>query len=94
MSTISAGDFIKQVAEATGSTQVQTKAVLDAAVEQIKKNLKAGKEMHFIGFMNIGIKSKAAQTKINPFTKEKMKIAACKVPHVKLSASFKQLLKK
>ena len=94
MNTISASDFIKQVADATDSTQVQVKAILNAAVEQIKTNLKKGQEMHFIGFMNIGIKAREAQTKINPFTKKKIKVAACKVPTVKLSASFKQLLKK
>lgn len=94
MNTISAGEFVKQVAEATGNTQVQVKAILNAAVEQVKANLKKGQEMHFIGFMNIGIKSKKAAVKLNPFTKEKIKIAACKVPTVKLSASFKQLLKK
>ena len=44
--------------------------------------------------MNIGIKARKAQVKLNPFTKEKVKVAACKVPTVKLSASFKQLLKK
>ena len=38
--------------------------------------------------------AKNAQVKLNPFTKEKVKVAACKVPTVKLSASFKQLLKK
>ncbi len=94
MNTISAGEFVKQVAEATGNTQVQVKAILNAAGEQIKENLKKGKEMHFIGFMNIGIKAKKAGVKLNPFTKEKIKVAACKVPTVKLSASFKQLLKK
>ncbi|MBE7076460.1 MAG: hypothetical protein E7374_01035 [Clostridiales bacterium] len=94
MTTISSGDFIKQVAEATGFTQVQVKAVLNAAGEQLKANLKDGKEMHFIGYFNFGIKAKSAQEKINPFTKKKMKVAACKVPTVKLSASFKQLLKK
>lgn len=94
MNTISAGEFIKQVAEATGCTQVQTKLILNAAGEQIKANLKAGKEMHFIGYMNFGIKAKKAQTKLNPFTGKKMKIAACKVPTIKLSATFKQLLSK
>lgn len=94
MNTISAGEFIKQVAEATGNTQTQVKAILNAAGEQIKANLKDGKEMHFIGFMNFGIKAKKAAVKLNPFTKEKIKVAACKVPTVKLSASFKQLLKK
>ena len=94
MNTISSGEFIKQVAEATGCTQVQVKTILNAAVDQVKANLKKGQEMHFIGFMNIGVKARKAQVKLNPFTKEKVKVAACKVPTVKLSASFKQLLKK
>jgi len=94
MKTISGGDFIKQVAEATGCTQVQVKTILNAAGEQIKENLKKGNEMHFIGFMNFGIKSEKACTRLNPFTKEKVKVPACKKPTVKLSASFKQLLKK
>ena len=58
MNTISAGEFIKQVADATGVTQTQAKAILNAAGEKIKENLKAGKEMHFIGYFNIGIKAK------------------------------------
>ena len=94
MNTISAGEFIKQVAEATGYTQTQIKAILGAAGEQIKTNLKNGNEMHFIGFMNFGIKSEEAKDKVNPFTGKKMKVPACKKPTVKLSASFKQLLKK
>ena len=94
MNAISSGEFIKQVAEATGCTQVQVKTILNAAVDQVKANLKKGQEMHFIGFMNIGVKARKAQVKLNPFTKEKVKVAACKVPTVKLSASFKQLLKK
>ena len=94
MNTVSAGEFVKQVAEATGCTQVQVKTILNAAGEQLKTNLKEGKEMHFIGYFNFGIKAKKATEKLNPFTKKKVKVPACKVPTVKLSASFKQLLKK
>ena len=94
MNTISAGEFIKQVAEATGFTQTQIKTIMNTAGEKIKENLKADKEMHFIGYFNIGIKAKKAGVKLNPFTGEKVKVAACKVPTIKLSASFKQLLKK
>ena len=94
MNTISTSEFVKQVAEATGCTQVQVKAILGAAGEQLKANLKAGKEMHFIGYMNFGIKSEKAKTKLNPFTGTKIKVAACKKPTVKLSASLKSLLKK
>lgn len=93
MNTISAGEFIKQVAEATGCTQTQVKLILNAAGEQLKSNLKAGKEMHFIGYMNFGINAKKAAVKMNPFTKKEMKVPAHKVPTVKLSATFKQLLK-
>ncbi len=94
MNTISTGDFIKQVAEVTGCTQVQVKTILNAAGEQIKENLKDGKEMHFMGYFNVGVKTKKAGVKLNPFTGEKVKVAACKVPTVKLSATFKKLLKK
>ena len=45
MNTISGGEFIKQVAEATGCTQTQVKAILNAAGDQIKANLKKGKEI-------------------------------------------------
>ena len=38
MNTISAGEFIKQVAEATGNTQTLVKSILGAAGEQIKTN--------------------------------------------------------
>ncbi|MCQ2556303.1 MAG: HU family DNA-binding protein [Clostridia bacterium] len=93
MNTISTGDFVKQVAEATGCTQVAVKTVLDAAVNQIKANLKKGTAMHFIGFANFDIKSRAAKTGVNPFTKAKMTVPACKVPTVKLSASVRNLLK-
>lgn len=94
MNTVSTGDFIKQVADASGCTQAQVKNILNAAGEQIKANLKDGKEMHFIGYFNVGIKAKKAGVKLNPFTGEKVKVAACKVPTVKLSATFKKLLKK
>lgn len=94
MNTVSTGDFVRQVAEATGYTQVQVKAILNAAGEAIKENLKDNKEMHFMGYFNIGVKAKKASVKLNPFTGEKIKVEACKIPTIKMSATFKQLLKK
>lgn len=94
MNTISAGEFIKQIAEKTGFAQTQVKAILGAAGDQMKDNLKEGKEMHFIGYFNVGIKAKKAAVRLNPFTGEKINVKACKVPTIKLSASFKSLLKK
>ncbi len=94
MNSISTGEFIKQVSESTGYTQVEVKAILNAAGECVKANLKAGTEVHFMGYFNFGIKEKKGGMKLNPFTGEKVKVAACKVPTVKMSATFKQILKK
>ncbi len=94
MKTINAGDFARQVAEDTGLSFAQVKKVLDASGARLKQNVKEEVEMHFIGYFNISIKAKKAGVKLNPFTGEKIKVAACKVPTIKLSASFKQLLKK
>ncbi len=94
MNIIGTGDFHKQVAERTGLSLAQVKLVLTAAGEQLKENTQKGYETHFTGYFNVCIKDRKAKDGVNPFTGKKMKIAACKVPQVKLSASFKSLLKK
>lgn len=94
MEIIGTGDFHKQVADRSGFSIAQVKAVLSAAGEQMKENVKDGNEQRFTGFFNVCIKDKKAKEGVNPFTGKKMKIAACKVPQIKLSAAFKSLLKK
>lgn len=94
MNIIGTGDFHKQVADKLGISLAQVKAVLTASGEVMKENVKDGNEMHFTGFFNISIKDKKAKEGVNPFTGKKMKIAACSVPQIKLSAAFKSLLKK
>ena len=44
-----------------------------------------------MGYMNFGIKSNKAGVKLNPFTGEKIKVAACKVPKFKFGKSFKAI---
>ena len=94
MKTVNAGDFAKQVAEDTGLSLAQVKKVLDASGARFKQNIKDEVEMHFIGYFNVSIEAKKAAVKLNPFNGEKVKIAAHKVPKIKMSASLKQLLKK
>ncbi len=94
MNAIGIGEFIKQISDASGYTQVQVKDILTYAGEQMKTNLKNDTEMHFMGYFNVGVKEKSSSVKLNPFTGQKVKVAACKVPTIKLSATFKKLLKK
>lgn len=93
MTTLNAGDFYRAVAEKTGASIVSTKETFNAALEVLKEELARGNKIQFIGFGTFAVKEKAGGTKINPFTKQKMKVKACKVPTFKMSATLKTMLK-
>ena len=93
MTTLNAGDFYREVAEITGASIVSTKETFNAGMEVLKAALKRGDKVQFIGFGTFDVKQKAGGTKINPFTKQKMKVKACKVPVFKMSATLKNMLK-
>lgn len=93
MKTMNAGDFYRAVAEETGVSIAQTKEIYTAGLEVLKDALKNGDKIQFIGFGTFDVKKKAGGTKINPFTKQKMTVKACKVPTFKMSATLKNLLK-
>ncbi len=54
--------------------------------------LKKGEKIQIAGFGTFEVKKRAAREGINPLTKQKVKIAACKVPSFKFGNSFKGLL--
>ena len=93
MKTMNAGDFYRAVAEETGVSIAQTKAIFTAGLEVLKDALKKGDKVQFIGFGTFDVKKKAGGTKVNPFTKKKITVKSCKVPTFKMSATLKGLLK-
>ena len=93
MTTLNAGDFYRLVAEKTGASIVSTKETLTASFDVLKEALQRGDKVQFIGFGTFAVKEKEGGTKVNPFTKQKMKVKACKVPTFKMSATLKTLLK-
>jgi DNA-binding protein HU-beta len=93
MKTMNAGDFYREVAEETGVSIAQTKAIFTAGLEVLKEAMKRGDKVQFIGFGTFDVKSKEGGSKINPFTGKKMVVKACKVPTFKMSATLKTLLK-
>ena len=93
MKTMNAGDFYRAVAEETGVSIAQTKAIFTAGLEVLKDALTRGDRVQFIGFGTFDVKTKDGGTKVNPFTKKKITIKACKVPTFKMSATLKSLLK-
>lgn len=84
-------EFLKAVAEKANLTQKQAGAAYDAAYEVLAEVLKAGDKLQLIGLGTAEVKVKPAREGVNPATKAKIKIPACKVPSFKFGKAFKEL---
>ena len=85
------GEFIKAVAEKANCTQKDAGIVFDAMVDTIVIVLKGDDKIVIPGFGSFEIVKKAATTKVNPMTKQKVKVPACKQPKFKFGKSFKAI---
>ena len=83
------GELIKAIAEKAGFTQKDAAAAYDAFLCSLTEALKAGEKVQLVGFGNFEVKDVPAKTGINPQTKEKVEIAACKKPVLKFGKAFK-----
>ena len=86
------GEFIKSIAAKAEITQKDAEVAYDAFVETVAEALRAGDSVALAGFGTFTIKERAAREGINPITKEKIQIAACKAPALKFGKSFKDSL--
>ena len=84
-------EFIKAFAEKANFTQKDAGIAFEAMVATVVDALKKGDKIAIAGFGTYEIKKKPARTGINPMTKQKVKIAAAKVPAFKFGNSFKDL---
>ncbi len=84
-------EFIKAFAEKANFTQKDAGIAFEAMVATIVYTLKKGDKIAIAGFGSYEIKKKAARVGINPMTKQKVKIAATKVPAFKFGNSFKAI---
>ena len=82
------GEFIKAMAEKAGFTNKDAAIAYDAFVATVTEALKAGDKVQLVGFGSFEGKGVPAKTGINPQTKEKVEIAACKKPVLKFGKSF------
>ncbi|MBQ8909092.1 MAG: HU family DNA-binding protein [Clostridia bacterium] len=82
--------FIKAFAEKAQFTQKDAGIAFEAMAATIAETLKAGEKIQIAGFGTFEVKKRAARTGINPLTKAKVKIAACKVPTFKFGNSFRE----
>lgn len=87
-------ELVASVAEATGVSKKDAAAVIDATFEKIAAAMAEGDKVQVIGFGTFETRDRAAREGINPLTKEKITVEACKVPAFKPGKSLKDSVNK
>ena len=87
-------DLIAAMAAKTGSTKKDAEATLNAFVDVVTEQLKAGDKVQLVGFGTFEVSERAAREGRNPQTKEEIKIPASKAPVFKAGKALKDLVNK
>lgn len=84
-------ELVEKIA-AIGITKKQAEEALNATIDAITVTLKKGDSVTLVGFGTFKVVKRAARVGINPSTREKMKIAAKKVPKFTAGKSLKNVI--
>ena len=82
-------ELIDAVAEAADLPKASAGRALDAVLDCITNQLKAGEQVALVGFGTFSVRERAARTGRNPQTGEEIQIAAAKVPAFKAGKALK-----
>ena len=92
MSSITKKELAETLATKVGSKAKATVLINDV-FDAISSNLANGVAVDIAGFGKFEVKERAAREGVNPKTKEKIQIAATKVPSFKAKKSLKESVK-
>ncbi|NDW10408.1 HU family DNA-binding protein [Dysgonomonas sp. 520] len=81
-------ELINAIAEKSGLSKADSKKALDAVIESITGELKAGGKVALVGFGTFSVSEKSARKGINPRTKAVINIPAKKVAKFKPGADL------
>lgn len=82
-------ELVTSIAEKTGLTKKDSEKALAAFVDTVTETLAKGDSIQLVGFGTFEVRECAAREGINPRTKEKIEIAATKVPAFKAGRALK-----
>ena len=82
-------ELVVAVAEQAGLSKKDAEAAVKAFTDVVAEALKAGDKIQLVGFGTFEVRERAAREGINPRTKEKIEIAATKVPAFKAGRALK-----
>ncbi len=86
-------ELISAVAEKAGISKKDAEGAVNSFVSIVENALAAGEKVSLVGFGAFEVRERAAREGINPLTKEKIHIAASKVPAFKAGKALKDALK-
>ncbi|MCD8043045.1 MAG: HU family DNA-binding protein [Tannerellaceae bacterium] len=86
-------EFISAVAEKAGLSKVDAKKAVEAFVETVSDELKAGGKVALLGFGSFSVAEKAARKGVNPKTQQPIDIPARKAVKFKAGAELADLVK-
>jgi len=87
-------ELIASVADKTLFTKKDAESAVVAVIDSISEALKNGDKVQLVGFGTFAVKERPARTCINPSTKQKMQVAATKVPTFKAGKALKDSVAK
>lgn len=87
-------ELAEAMASKTGMGKADAEKALNAMVEVVTEQLKAGNEVTITGFGHFSVSSRAARTGVNPQNpSQKIQIAATKVPKFKAGKGLKDAVR-
>ena len=86
-------ELIASVAEKAEISNKDADVAVKAVTEVLAEALAQGDKISLVGFGTFSVRERAARSGINPLTKEKMEIAAAKVPAFKAGSVLKDAVK-
>jgi len=86
-------EFVDQVASEADLKRGDASDAVDAVLKTIEETLKRGGEINFTGFGKFSVAERGARQGVNPQTKERIQIAASKVPRFSAGSALKKSVK-
>jgi DNA-binding protein HU-beta len=85
--------LIEKIAEETGGSRSEAQKYFEAFTNVVEQELKNGEQVQITGFGKFYVQEREAREGINPQTKQKMNIAASKVPKFTAGNALKDAIK-
>lgn len=86
--------LIEELAQQTGLDKKDCKTMVEATLNIIENQLAAGERVQLAGFGCFEVQSRHTREGVNPRTKERMMIPACKCPSFKAGKVLKGAVNK